>query len=80
VIVVRVNVSRGIVPVPCHFPQWGSTVRTLINLPMGRFAWTNHIYFLITQPGSSTVTPTLYVPIEASTVPIEAAICTNRGG
>jgi hypothetical protein len=24
---------------------------------MGRWAWTNHIYFQITQPGSSTVTP-----------------------
>jgi hypothetical protein len=40
-----------------HSPQWGSTVRTLINRPMERFAWTNHIYFQITQPGSSTVTP-----------------------
>jgi hypothetical protein len=37
-----------------HLPQW---VRTLINRPMGRFAWTNHIYFQITQPGSRTVTP-----------------------
>jgi hypothetical protein len=40
-----------------HSSQWGPTVRTLINSPMGRFAWTNHIYFLITKPGSSTVTP-----------------------
>ncbi len=29
----------------CHSPQWGSTVRTLVNRPMGRFAWTNHFYF-----------------------------------
>ncbi len=40
VIVVKVKVSRGIMP---FFPMW-STVRT------------NHIYFQITQPGSSTVT------------------------
>jgi hypothetical protein len=40
-----------------HSPQWRSTVRTLVNRPMGRFAWTNHIYFQITQHGSSTVTP-----------------------
>jgi hypothetical protein len=38
-------------------PQWRSTVRTLANRPMGRFAWTNHVYFKITRPGSSTVTP-----------------------
>ncbi len=36
-----------------HSSQWGSTMRTLVNRPMGRFAWTNHIYFQITQPGSS---------------------------
>ncbi len=60
VIVVRVKVSRGFEP----FSPWGSTVRTLVNRPMGRFAWTNHIYFQITQPGCSTVTP-LYRPIEA---------------
>jgi hypothetical protein len=52
VIVVRVKVSRGFA-----IPQWGSTVRSLDDSPMGRFAWTNHIYFQITQPGSSTVTP-----------------------
>jgi hypothetical protein len=40
-----------------HYSQWGSTVRTLVTLPMGRFAWTNHIYFQITQPGCSTITP-----------------------
>ncbi len=51
-IVVRVKVSRGIVP----FSLMGLTVRTLINRPMGRFAWTNHIYFQITQAGRSTVT------------------------
>ncbi len=39
-----------------HSPQWGSTVRTLVDCPMGRFVWTNHIYFQITQPGSSTLT------------------------
>jgi hypothetical protein len=53
VIVVRVKVSRGIVP----SPQLGSTLWTLVNRPMGRFAWTNYIYFKITQFGSSTVTP-----------------------
>jgi hypothetical protein len=41
----------------CHFHQRGSTVRTLISRPTGRFAWTNHFYFQITQPGSRTVTP-----------------------
>ncbi len=39
-----------------HSPQWGSTERTLVDCLMGRFAWTNHIYIQITQPGS-TVTP-----------------------
>jgi hypothetical protein len=38
---------------------------------MGRFAWTNHIYFQLTQPGSSTITP---LPIEA------AEICARRLG
>ncbi len=33
---------------------------TLDSSPMGRFAWTNHIYFQITQPGSSTVSPAMY--------------------
>jgi hypothetical protein len=28
-------------------------VRTLANRPRGRFAWTNHINFQVTQPGSS---------------------------
>ncbi len=41
----------------CHSPQWGSTVRSLVNRPMGIFAWANPIYYQITQPGSSTVTP-----------------------
>ncbi len=50
VIVVRVKVSIGFEP----FSPWGSTVRTLVHHPMGRFAWTYHIYFQITQPGSST--------------------------
>ncbi len=54
VILVRVKVSRGFEP----FSPWGSIVRTLVHRPMGRFAWTNHIYFQITQPGSSTVTLT----------------------
>ncbi len=40
-----------------HSPQWGSTVRTLVNSPVGRFQWTNHSYSQITQPGSSIVTP-----------------------
>jgi hypothetical protein len=30
---------------------------TTVNRPMGRFAWTNHIYFQITQPGISAVAP-----------------------
>jgi hypothetical protein len=34
VIVVRVKVSRGFEP----FSPWGSTVRTLVHRPMGRFA------------------------------------------
>jgi hypothetical protein len=42
----------------CHSPPMGiGIVRTLANRPRGRFAWTNHINFQITQPGSSTVTP-----------------------
>jgi hypothetical protein len=42
-------------------------VWTLANRPRGRlrFAWTNHINFQVTQPGSSTVTP-IAVPIEAA--------------
>jgi hypothetical protein len=40
VFVVKVKVSRGIVP----FSHWRSTVRTLINRPKGRFAWTKHIF------------------------------------
>jgi hypothetical protein len=55
VIVVRVKVSRGFEP----FSPWGPTVRTLINRPTGRFAWTNHIYFQITQPGSREAAKTL---------------------
>jgi hypothetical protein len=47
-------------------------VRTLVNRPRGRFAWTNHINFQVTQPGSSTVIYTS-VPIEAA-VPIQAAM------
>ncbi len=47
-----------------HSPQWRSTVRTLVNLPKGSFAWTNHIYFQITQP--DRVVPLL--------------LCTNRCG
>ncbi len=39
----------------CYSPQGGSTLRTLFNRLLGRFAWTNHIYFQITQPSSSTV-------------------------
>jgi hypothetical protein len=51
VIVVRVKVSRGIVPFsPIEIDIADAT---LVNRPMGRFAWTNHIYFQITQPGSS---------------------------
>jgi hypothetical protein len=53
VIVIRVKVSRGFEP----FSPWGWTVRTLVHRPMGRFEWTNHIYFQLTQPGSSIVTP-----------------------
>jgi hypothetical protein len=53
VIVVRVKVSIGFEP----FSPWASTVWTLVHRPMGIFVWTNHIYFQITQPGSSTVTP-----------------------
>ncbi len=52
VIVVKVKAAEEL----CHSPHLGSTVRTIINRPMGRFARTNHIYFQITQPGSSTVT------------------------
>jgi hypothetical protein len=48
-IVVRVKVSRGIKPFSPMEIDCADT--------MGRFAWTNRIYFQITQPGSSTVTP-----------------------
>ncbi len=51
---VRVKVSRRIVP---YSPLWDSEVRTLANRPRGRFAWTNHIYFQVTQLASITVTP-----------------------
>ncbi len=37
-------------------PQWKSVVQTLANRPKGRFAWTNHFNFQVTQP-SSTVSP-----------------------
>jgi hypothetical protein len=57
----------------CLSPQWGSTVRTLVNRPMGRFAWTNHNYFQITQPGCSTVTP-LY-QLRRHNIAIVAALC-----
>jgi hypothetical protein len=60
-IVVRVKVSRGFEPLP----QWGSTVRTLVNCPMGDLHGQITFYFLITSPGSSTVTP-LSVLIEAA--------------
>ncbi len=50
---VRVTVSRGIE----LFSPLGIDSATLINRPMGRFAWTNHLYFQITQPVSSTITP-----------------------
>ncbi len=69
VIVVRVNVSRRF----GHSPQWGSTVRTLINRQMERFAWTNHIYFQITQSGSSTVTSLYQYSNRGGSIPIEAA-------
>jgi hypothetical protein len=42
----------------------------IVNRPMGRFARTNPIYFQITQPGNSTVTP-LYQSRQ---------LCANRGG
>jgi hypothetical protein len=55
IIVVRIKVSRGIEPFfPVGIDRCGHY--TVVNRPMGRFAWTNHIYFLKTQPGSSTVT------------------------
>ncbi len=40
----------------CHFPPMGigSVEWTLANRPRGRFAWTNHINFQVTKPGSST--------------------------
>ncbi len=55
-----------------HSPLWGSTVRTLVDCPMGRFARTYLMFFQITKPGNSTVTP-LYqkrrqVPIEAASI------------
>jgi hypothetical protein len=51
VIAIRVKVSRGIEP---FSPMGIDSADTIVNCPMGRFAWTNHIYFQITQPGSST--------------------------
>jgi hypothetical protein len=60
VIVVRVKVSRGIVP---FFPMGMDSADSSQPPPMGRFAWINHIYFQITQPGGSIVTSS--VPIEA---------------
>ena len=46
---------------------------------MGGYAWTNHIYFQITQPGSSTLTP-LYLPIVCCNLqgPDQGA-CAERG-
>jgi hypothetical protein len=42
----------------CHSPPMGiGSADTIANRPRGRFAWTNHINFQVTQPGSSTVTP-----------------------
>ncbi len=54
VIVVRVKVSSGI---ETFSPIGINSADTIVNRPMGRFAWTNHIYFQITQPSSSNVTP-----------------------
>jgi hypothetical protein len=48
--VVRVKVSRGI---ETFSPIGIDSADTIVNCPIGRFAWTNHIYFQITQPGSS---------------------------
>ncbi len=62
-IVVRVKVSRGILP---FSPMRIDSADTLDNRPMGRFAWINHIYFLITQPGSNTIPIPIPVPIEAA--------------
>ncbi len=60
VIVVRAKVSRGIVP----FSPIGSIIWTLVNCPLGRFAWKNHSYFQITQPSSSNLYTS--VPIVAA--------------
>ncbi len=49
---VRVKVSRGIEP---FSPIGIDSADTIVNCPMGRFAWTNHIYLQITQPGSISV-------------------------
>ncbi len=38
-----------------HCPQWGPTVRTSVNCPIGRFAWTNHI-LLPNNPARAVVT------------------------
>ncbi len=62
VIMVNVKVSKGIM----SFSPMGSTVWTLDIRPMGRFAWSNHIYFQITQTGSTRVVP--------------LHLCTNKGG
>ncbi len=66
VIVVRVEVSRGIY----LFSPMGidSAGRALVNRSMGRLSWTNHIYFQVTQPGSSTVTFYIFVLISSSGV------------
>jgi hypothetical protein len=56
VIVVRFKVSRGIVP----FSMGIDSADTIVYLPMGRFAWTNHIYFQVTQTGGSSTVTSLY--------------------
>jgi hypothetical protein len=52
VLVVRVKVSKGIV----SFTPMGIDSADTGQPHNGEIAWTNHIYFQITQPGSSTVT------------------------
>jgi hypothetical protein len=47
-----------------HYSQWGTTVRTLVDCPMGRLAWTNHI-LLPNNPARAVVL---------------LHHCTNRGG
>jgi hypothetical protein len=46
---VKVKVSRETVP---SSPMGIDSADTIANRPMWRFAWTNHIYFQITQPVS----------------------------